>query len=190
MMIVLAFGTSSPLSMIVVQTSTSSLPLKKFEHHPLELMLLQLAVADADLGLGHQLAQLIGDMVDALDAVMHEVDLAAAIQLAQDRLAHQLIFVRQHIGLDRHAILGRRVDHAQVADAGQRHVQRARDRCGRQRQHIHVRAHLLDTLLVAHAEALLLIHHQQPQILEVNIFRQQPVRADDDIDLAASPASE
>ena len=36
-----------------------------------------------------------------------------------------------------------------------------------------------------HAEALLLVHDQQTQILELNILVQQPVRADDHVQLAA-----
>ena len=43
---------------------------------------------------------------------------------------------------------------------------------------------LLDLLLVRHAEPLLLVHDQQPEIAELHVLRQQPVRADDDVDLA------
>ena len=34
-----------------------------------------------------------------------------------------------------------------------------------------------------HAEALVLVHNQQAQVLKLDVFRQQPVRADQDIDL-------
>jgi hypothetical protein len=43
---------------------------------------------------------------------------------------------------------------------------------------------LLDALLVRHTEPLLFVDHEQPEILELKIARQQPVRADDDVDLA------
>ena len=43
-----------------------------------------LPVADEDARLGHHLANLLGDLVDALDAVMHEVHLPAALQLFLD----------------------------------------------------------------------------------------------------------
>ena len=42
----------------------------------------------------------------------------------------------------------------------------------------HAPAELLDVLLVAHAEALLLVHHQKAQVLEAHVLRQQPVGAD------------
>ena len=79
---------------------------------------------------------------------------------------------------------GRRVDLRDVAHAGQRHVQRARDRRGGQGQHIHLGAQLLEMLLVGHAEALLFVDDHQPQIFELHILLEQAVRADDDIHLA------
>src|SRR5271169_495228 len=40
---------------------------------------------------------------------------------------------------------------------------------------------LLDALLVAHAEALLLIHHQQAEIAKMDILREQAMGSDDDV---------
>ena len=34
-----------------------------------------------------------------------------------------------------------------------------------------------------HAEALLLVQHEQPEVAELHVFGQEPVRADDQIDL-------
>ncbi len=119
---------------------------------------------------------------------MDEVDLAVAVQLAQDRLAHQRLVELAHEGLDRQALLGRRVDGAQVAHAGQAHVQGARDRRGGERQHVHLGAQLLDALLVRHAEALLLVDDQQAQVLERHILAQQAMRADHQVDAAVRQA--
>ncbi len=94
-----------------------------------------------------------------------------------------------HVGLNRQSILRRRLDHRHVANADERHVQGARDRRGRQRQHVHLLAHLLDALLVGHAEPLLLVHDQQPEVLERHVLRQQTVRADQDVELAFGDAS-
>ena len=71
-----------------------------------------------------------------------------------------------------------------VADAQQRQVQRPRDRRRRHRQHVDRRPQLLEPLLVLDAEALLLVDDDQAQVLELHVLRQQPVRADDDVDLA------
>ena len=57
------------------------------------------------------------------------------------------------------------------------------------REHVHVAADLLQPLLMRHAEALLLVHDQQAQIVETHVARKQPVRADDDVHLALLPAS-
>ena len=57
------------------------------EHHELELALRHLAVADAHLGLGQQLAQIFGHRLDVLDAIVDEIDLAAAANLAQHGFA-------------------------------------------------------------------------------------------------------
>ena len=52
------------------------------------------------------------------------------------------------------------------------------------RQHVHIAGHLLQPLLVRDAEALLLVHDQQAQIVEFHVAREQPVRADEDVHFA------
>ena len=56
-------------------------------HHALELALGHLAVRDRDARLGQQLLQRLAPVLDGLDLVVQEVDLAAALELAQHRLA-------------------------------------------------------------------------------------------------------
>ena len=64
----------------------------------------------------------------------------------------------------------------------------ARDRGGREREHVDRFAILLEPLLLADAEALLLVHHEEPQILEADIPGQEPVGADDDVDRPVAEA--
>ena len=47
---------------------------------------------------------------------------------------------------------------------------------------VHLLELLLQLLLVLHTETLLLVHHQQPQILELHILIEQAVSANQDID--------
>ena len=54
----------------------------------------------------------------------------------------------------------------------------------RHRQHVDAFSQLLDALLVRDAETLLLVDDEQAEIAEVHVLREQPVRADDDLDLA------
>ena len=117
-------------------------------------------------------------------AVVHEINLAAAVEFLLDGgLDKLLVPVRDH-GLNCHAVFGRRFDHAHVAQTHQRHVQRARNRRRRHGEHVHFRAHLLDAFFVAHAEALLLVHHQQAEVGELHVLGQQAVGADQDVHFA------
>ena len=128
--------------------------------------------------------------LDRLDLVVQEVDLAAALELAQHRLADRAAALVAHEGLDRQAPLRRGGDHGQVAQAFERHAERARDRRRGERQHVDLGAHRLDRLLVAHAEAVLLVDDQQAQALELHVLAEQLVRADDDVDRAVGEAFE
>ena len=65
-----------------------------------------------------------------------------------------------------------------------RKIKRARDRRGGKRQHIDELEELFEFLLVQNAEALLLVDHDQAEILEDDVAGNEPVRADDDIDAA------
>ena len=121
---------------------------------------------------------------DVLDAVVDEEDLPAARELALDRLAQQVAIEAADERADRQPVGGRRGDDRDVAQPAHRHVQRARDRRRGQRQHVDLRAQLLEPLLVRDAEALLLVDDQQAEVLEAHVARQQAVRADDDVDLA------
>ena len=74
------------------------------------------------------------------------------------------VIERRHVGAHRHAVDRRRGDEAHFADAGERQLQRARDRRGRKRQHVHVGAQVLQALFVLHAEMLLLVDDHQAEI--------------------------
>ena len=100
------------------------------------------------------------------------------------RAADELLVVLADVGLDRPPSLGRGLDHADVAHPGQRHLQRARDRRGAHRDHVDPQLQLAQQLLLLDAEALLLVDDQQPEVLGADVAREQPVGADQDVDLA------
>ena len=155
------------------------------EHGALERVLVHLAVADDDARFRHQPLQEVAERVDRLDAVVHEEDLPAARHLVADRARDHRLIELDDVGLNREAILRRRFDDRHVADADQRHVERARNRRRRHRQHVDALAHLLDALLVRDAEALLFVDDQQSEIAELDVLREQPVRADEDVEASA-----
>ncbi len=154
------------------------------EHDALEPALVHLAVRDRDARLGHELAHLRGDVLDVLHPVVDVEDLPLAEQLAPDRLGHRALVVLADVGQDRLALLGRRLHQGEVADAGEAHLERARDRCRREREDVDVRPQPLDLLLVLHAEALLLVDDEQAQVLQLHVVGEEAVRADDHVDRA------
>ena len=160
------------------------LALPEVEHHLLERALVHLPVGDGDAGLGHEVAQTGGHVVDVLHPVVHVEHLALAQQLAADGLGHRPVVLLAHVGEDRLALGRRGVQQREVADAGQAHLERAGDGRGAERQHVDAGAELLDLLLVGDAEALLLVDHEQAEVLELHVSRQQPVGADHHVDLA------
>ena len=96
-------------------------------HHLLELVVLHLRVADAHARLGHHPPDLIGQTVDGIDPVVHEVDLAAARQLLLYALTHHRVAEARQMGPHRQPARRRRGDDRQVTNTEQRHLERARD---------------------------------------------------------------
>ena len=109
-------------------------------------------------------------------------DLALPQQLPSDGLGGGRLLELAHVGEDRPPGRRRGVDHRQVADAGEGHLEGAGDGAGRQGQHVHPVGHGLDRLLVADPEALLLVDHQEAQLLEGDVLAEQPVGAHHHVD--------
>ena len=110
MKMVFAFGMSRPLSMIVVATRMSASLRTNADHRLFEFVRVHLAVPDDDLRLGHDHLHLVGDLVDVVDAVVDEVHLPAAVHLAQDRVADELVVPADDARLDRLAVRRRRFE--------------------------------------------------------------------------------
>ena len=166
MMIVLALGISRPLSMMVVESSTSASPLTNWVMTSSRSSLCIWPWPTTMRACGTSVCELLRHRLDRQHAVVQEEDLPAAVQLALDGIADDALVVLRDDGLDRQPVLRRRLDGAHVARAGERQVERARNRRGAQREHVHQLAQHLELLLVHHAEALLLVDDHQAQVLE------------------------
>ena len=116
--------------------------------------------------------------------VVDEEYLPVTPQLTLDPVANHALFVGGYVRAHRKPALGRRQDHAQVANSKQGHLQGARNRGRRHRQHIDRSAQLLDALFVFDAETLLLVDHEEAQVFERNVLTEQSVRADYNIDFS------
>ena len=117
-----------PDSMMLVDDEHVGVAAQEAQHPLLEQLLVHLAVRDLEPQPRAQRAQPLGGLVDRLDAVVQEERLSPARVLALERLADQLLVVLADVRLDRPAALGRRLDHRDVAQPGEAHLQRARDR--------------------------------------------------------------
>ena len=123
-----------------------------------------------------------------LHTVVHPEHLALAQQFATDGFDRDALVVAADEREDRLPVGRRCLQQRQVADADQAHLERARDGRGGEREHVDVVLQLLHRLLGLHAEALLLVDHQQPEILEHDAVLQQAMGADDAVDLAGLQA--
>ena len=153
------------------------------QHLVLELALRHLPVRDEEAQIGQSCCELRGGLLDRLDPVVQVEALAAACRFALQRERDQLVVVLADERADRAAALRRRLDHRDVAQAGERHVQRARDRCRAEREHVDLEPQLAQQLLLGDAEALLLVDDHEPELLRDHVAREHPVRADQDVDL-------
>ena len=140
-------------------------------------MLLQLGEAlfgggeIAHLGLGDQRA--------------HPVDPLAALERAPDRLDHLVDARQRHRARIDRLAAGRllaQLRNVHVAEIGEH--QRARDRrCG-QHQHVHRLTLAGEREPLVHAEAMLLVHDRKREIAEFDLFLEQRMRADQQIEIA------
>src|SRR3954470_7636026 len=154
-------------------------------HHPLlELLLVELAVRDLERHVRAQAAQALARLVDRLDAVVDEERLAVALLLPDQRLLDEVLVVLADVGLHRPAALGRGLDDADVAHAGERHLQRPRDRRGAHRDDVDLELELAQELLLLDPEALLLVDDDQADVLAAQIAAEDAVGADEDVDTA------
>ena len=132
----------------------------------LKLALAHLSVRDGDACFGNQRGELLATVLDRLHLVVQEVDLAAALEFADDGLADEARLLGVHKGLDCQTALGGCRDDGEVADAFEAHRERARDRRGREREDVDLGAQLPERLLLANAEAVFLVDDDEAEALE------------------------
>ena len=155
--------------------------LPEVQHDPFQRPLVHLAVGNGNAGFGDELAKARRHLVDVADPVVDEEDLAFPEQFPPHRFRHRPLVVLADVGEDG-AAFGRGCrDEGEVPYAGQGHFQSARYRRSRHRKHVHICAQLLYRLFVVDPETLFLVHHEQAQVLELDVAGQQFMRADDDV---------
>ena len=151
-------------------------------HLVVELGGRQLAVGDGEADLGDLVAQEGGDGVEVGDARDDVEGLAAAVVLAQERLADGEGVELADVGADGEAVDRGGGDQRELADAGEGELQGARDGGGGQGEDVDVGAQRLQALLVGDAEVLLLVDDEEAEVLEGHALGEEGVGADDELD--------
>ena len=194
MIMIEAFGTSTPTSITVVETRTESSPEAKRRH---DAILVLGAVA------GHAQARPLAEARRKLGVALFgrgeieqlrlgdqradPIDLRAAFDRARDAVDDLVEPLERHgAGFDR--LPSRRLlvepRHVHVAIAGEQ--QRARDRRRRHHQKLGAAACALglEREALMHAEAMLLVDDDEAKVVERNVLLEQRMRADQDVDAA------
>ena len=166
------------------------LVLLEAQHHVLDLAGAHLAVRHANAGLWCGLHHAGNGVVDGRHTVAHVVDLPLALQLVANSGRDQIGVPLPHVHLDGQAPWRRGHDEAHVAHATHGHLHGARDGRCRERKDVHLLAHVLELLLVLHAKALLLVDDNEPEVMGVNVSREEPVRTDKHVYRACGKALE
>ena len=159
-------------------------PLVEIDHDALQKLFRHLPVPRLNPRLRHELFKPSAHDVDALDAVVDEVNLPATSKFAANGILQDSAVVLDDVALHGEALGGRRLDDAHVTRSDERHVKRPRNRRRRKRQYVYARREFLDLLLLLDAEALLLVDDQKPEVGKMHaLLIQDGVRADEHVDL-------
>ena len=129
-------------------------------HHITQSVLTHLAVGHADTKTWNPPLESTCALVDGLRPVMEVIDLTAPLHLPADGIVNDGVVVLQDEGLHRVPVCGGFLNGGHIPDAGQSHIQGSGNGGSGQGQHVHTLGHFLQTLLVGHAEALLLVNDQ------------------------------
>ncbi len=139
---------------------------------------------DEESQLGAELAELLRALVDGLDPVVEVERLAAPTVLAIESEPEQVFVVLADVRANGKPPLRGRLDDADVAQAGKRHVERARNRCRREREDVDLEPELPQELFLSDPEALLLIDHHEAEILRDHVAGKHAMCSDEHVDLS------
>ena len=138
----------------------------------------------------NQCSYLLGAAIYRINPVVDIVYLSASAKLLLNRLHDDAPVVLHYIGGDGLPVLRRLVDNGHIAYPAHCHVERTRNRGRRECQHIDSGEHLLEFLLVSHAETLLLVDYYKPEVLELDVVLNDTVRTYQDINAASLQPAE
>ena len=132
-----------------------------------------------------------GALFEPADAVVDEIHLPTSVELAPQRLMNHLLVGAGHHRSHRTSVGWGGGHQRHVPEPRDGHLQGAGDGGGGEGEHVDVGLERLDALFCRDAEALLLVHDQEAQSLEVHVLGEQSMGPDDDVDRPfAQPAGD
>ena len=153
-------------------------------HDFFEFVLVHLSVSDDQSGLWAEKSDAVANFFDGLDAIMKKVDLALAGEFAVDGVADDAFIVGADERFGRDPIGGRGFDGAHVFRAHQGEIEGSGNGGSGEGEEIDELKHLFKPFLMQDSEALFFVDDHEAEVFKVDIFGNQSVGADDDIDVA------
>ena len=149
-----------------------------------QLVRLHLSVADGDTGIWHFAFDKRLHFINILDAVVDEKNLSVTAHLEIDGFADDVRVATFYLCLNRVAVGRGSRDARQVAGSHQRELQGTGNRRGSHGERIDVGLQLSQFFFDGYAEFLLLVNNQQAEIFECDIFSDDAMGTDDNVDLS------
>ena len=134
------------------------------------LLTVHLSVRKGYSCLRYQFSQSAAGLFYRFDAIVQPEYLSSAMQLLAHGIGKNDLVIFEHEGLDRQSVAGSLLEYAHVTYAAHRHIKRSRYRSGGQGENIDVSRQLLQLFLLSDAEALLLVHNEQTEVMELYIL--------------------
>ena len=152
-------------------------------HHRLQLLPAHLPMSHTTLNTGNQTMNHILNIPDIIHPVMDKKHLSSTAHLVRNRILNHFLIKTMQLRHNRVTIRRGRTDNRHIPRPHQRKLQRPRDRCRRHGNGIHIQFQTFQLLLHRHPKLLLLINHQQTEVLKFYIIACQTMRSDDNIHL-------
>ena len=149
----------------------------------LQLFGRHLSVADTDTCIRDKTRDHRTQLFQVADAVVDKKDLTVAAHLEVDGLGDDFLVERVHFSLHRVTVGRRCLDDGHVTCPHKGELQRAGDGRGSHGERVDIDLQLLELLLHGDAELLFLVDDKQAEVLEMDVLADEPVRADEDVDL-------
>lgn len=139
-------------------------------------------MSDCDFYFWVHAADGVGDLFNRTDAVVEVEDLSAAIDFGFDGAFDEGGIVTANDSFDGASFSGGGFYNAHGAGAGECHVKGAGDGSGAEGEDVNGGSHFFNAFFLSYAKALFFIDDEEAEVFKMNVFTEQAVGADDEVD--------